>query len=59
MIKLHGFRGTRSTRVEWLLQELGVPYEFVLVDLRKGEHKHESYARLHPHSYVPYLEADH
>lgn len=56
MIRLHGFRGTRATRVEWLLQELGVPYEFVLVDLRKGEHKQDPYARLHPHSYVPYLE---
>lgn len=56
MMKLFGFRGTRSSRVEWLLQELGADYELVKVDLLTGEHKKPEHAKRHAHSLVPALE---
>ena len=39
MIKLYGFPGTRSSRVQWLLEEAQLPYEFELVDVMGGAHK--------------------
>ena len=55
-MKLFGFKGTRSNRVEWMLQELGVDYDFVKVDLLTGEHKQEGHVRRHGHGLVPALE---
>jgi glutathione S-transferase len=55
-MKLFGFRGTRSNRVEWMLQELGLDYELVKVDLRSGEHKKPDHVKRHGHGLVPALE---
>ena len=55
-MKLFGFKGTRSNRVEWMLQELGVTYDFVKVDLLTGEHKTADHVRRHGHGLVPALE---
>jgi glutathione S-transferase len=41
--------------VAFLLEELGVPYERVLVDLGKGENKTPQYLSIHPHGWVPAL----
>jgi glutathione S-transferase len=39
-IKLYGMAmSTCTRRVRCVLEELGLPYELVLVDLSKGEHK--------------------
>jgi glutathione S-transferase len=57
MIKLYGFPGTRSSRVQWLLEEAGAPYELVVVDLRKGEHKQPGHVARHVHGLVPAFEA--
>ena len=38
MIVVHHLNNSRSQRVLWLLEELGVPYEVHKVDLMKGEH---------------------
>ena len=38
-MKLYGFPQTRTNRVRWMLEEIGVPYEFILVDVRVGAHK--------------------
>lgn len=56
MMKLHGFRGTRTSRVEWMLQELGVDYEFVKVDILSGEHKQPGHLGRHAHGLVPSFE---
>ncbi len=53
---LHGFPGTRTKRIRWLLEELGVDYEYREVDVRKGAHKSPDFLRLHPHGRVPVLE---
>jgi glutathione S-transferase len=55
-MKLFGFKGTRSNRVEWMLQELGVDYELVKVDLQTGQHKTPDHVARHAHGLVPALE---
>lgn len=55
-MKLFGFKGTRSNRVEWMLRELGADYEFVKVDLTTGEHKTPDHRGRHAHALVPAFE---
>lgn len=55
-MKLHGFPGTRSNQVRWMLEEVGAPYEFVHVELLKGAHKSPEYLAKYPHGRVPYFE---
>lgn len=55
-MKLYYNRFTRATRPRWLLEELEVPYELVVVDLAKGEHKSEEFLQKHPLGKVPALE---
>jgi glutathione S-transferase len=58
-LKLYFAPATRSTRVRHLLEELGVPYELVRVDMKEREHKRPEYIeRVHPHGSVPALEVD-
>ncbi|MBL1321282.1 MAG: glutathione S-transferase family protein [Methylophaga sp.] len=55
MIKIYGKSGTRSTRVLWALEEAGADYEFITVDLGKGEAKQDAYLKLNPGAKVPSL----
>jgi glutathione S-transferase len=55
-MKVFGFKGTRSTRVEWMLGELGVTYDFVKVDILTGEHKKPDHVGRHAHGLVPAFE---
>ena len=55
-MKLYHSPRSRSVRPRWLLEELGVPYELVTLDLAAGEHKQPRYLRLHPHGAVPALD---
>ncbi|WP_281067880.1 glutathione S-transferase family protein [Anthocerotibacter panamensis] len=55
MLKLHGMPSTRSNIVRWYLEELGVPFEFVLVDLKAGAHRQPEYRAIHPMGQVPAL----
>lgn len=59
-LKLYFSPATRSTRPRWLLEELGVPYELVVVDMVKERaHKAPEYiANVHPHGAVPAAEID-
>lgn len=50
MYQAHGSRGSRVSRVLWMLEELGEPYEFVEVKLRSPQ----AYA-LNPSGKVPIL----
>jgi glutathione S-transferase len=50
---------TRSTRPRWLLEELGVPYELKVVNMKDGEHKTGAYKHtVHPLGRVPALGID-
>ena len=57
MLRLHGHElSGNSYKVRLLLELLGVPYEWVRVDLIKGEHKSEAFLALNPFGQVPVLE---
>lgn len=55
-IKLHFAPGTRATRIAFLLEELGVPWEKVTLDLSGRAHKTSAYLALNPNGLVPTLE---
>jgi len=55
MIKLYGMPKTRSTRITWALEELGAEYQFVPVNLVKGEGKTPEFLALNPAGKVPVL----
>jgi glutathione S-transferase len=52
-IELFGVPGSRSSRVQWMLEELGLPHEFHKLEFMKGEHKRPPYLERHPHGLVP------
>jgi glutathione S-transferase len=56
MLKLYYAPQTRSTRPRAVLEELGVPYELVRLDLSKGEHKTPEHLAIHPMGKVPALQ---
>lgn len=58
MITLYFNRFSRATRVRWMLEELGVPYDMVRVDMAKGEHKAPSYLEIHPLGKLPAIVVD-
>lgn len=55
-MKLYFNRFTRSTRPRWLLEELGVPYELVTVDIMALGHRSPEYLKVHPLGLLPALE---
>ncbi len=53
-MKLYGFpMSPNSRRVHLTLEEIGEPYEYVVVDLTQGEHKQPEYLALNPNGRVP------
>ena len=55
MYEVYGMPRTRTTRVVWALEELGVDYRYHLVDLLKGEGQYPEYLKLNPFGKVPVL----
>jgi len=47
--------GTRSSRCRWVLQELGIPFEGIQVNLTQGEHQRTEFLKLNPFGRVPVL----
>jgi glutathione S-transferase len=54
-MKLYGFGPGRSLRALWVLNELNLDFEFVSVDLRKGEHQLPDFLKLNPAAKIPVL----
>jgi glutathione S-transferase len=54
-MKLFEFGPTRSIRARWMLQELGVDFEAVNVDLTRREHCSPAFLELNPAAKVPVL----
>ena len=54
-MKLYFTPRTRSTRPRWMLEELGVRYELVTVDLAAKQNREPDYLRVHPLGQVPAL----
>src|SRR3982751_2005302 len=58
MIKLYGAVNTKSfntLKLRFALAEIGVPYEFIPIDLAKGEARTADFMRINPHGKVPVL----
>ena len=55
MIQLHYYPSTASMIPHILLEELGVPYEHVVVDRTVGAHKAPAYLKLNPNGLIPVL----
>jgi len=54
-MRLYEFGPTRALRVRWVLQELGVEFDAVSVDMRAGEHLSPDFLRLNPAAKLPVL----
>ena len=54
-MQLYEFAPTRSIRVRWMLQELGVDFEAIPVDLRAGENRRPEFLKLNPAGKLPVL----
>jgi glutathione S-transferase len=52
---LYEFAPTRSIRVRWTLQELGVDFEAVTVNLAAGEHRRPEFLKINPAGRLPVL----
>lgn len=55
MIQLHYYPSTASMAPHILLEEIGAPFELVLVDRTQGVHKTQQYLRLNPNGLIPSL----
>lgn len=55
MLKIYGMANSRSMRVVWALEEIGVAYDYVKVDLFKGEGRSPDYLAINPAGKVPVL----
>ncbi|MEM8604723.1 MAG: glutathione S-transferase family protein [Cyanobacteria bacterium P01_H01_bin.121] len=53
MLKLYGGARSRASIVQWYLEELGIPYEFMMLDMQAGEHKQPEFLALNPMGKVP------
>ncbi|HTL88013.1 MAG TPA: glutathione S-transferase N-terminal domain-containing protein, partial [Leptolyngbya sp.] len=53
MLKLYGGARSRASIVQWYLEELELPYEFVMLDLQAGEHRQPAFCEINPFGKVP------
>jgi len=55
MIQLHYYPSTAAMIPHIVLEELGVPYERILVDRTRDAHKEPAYLKLNPNGLIPVL----
>jgi glutathione S-transferase len=55
---LYASIASRSIAAYWMLEELGVPYRVVDVDLKEGKHKRPEYLAINPSGRVPAIAVD-
>lgn len=55
MIQLFYSPGTACLAPHFLLEELGIAYELVLIDTTKQQHQEETYLKLNPKGKIPFL----
>ncbi|MGL5807690.1 MAG: glutathione S-transferase family protein [Xenococcaceae cyanobacterium] len=56
MLKLYGGARSRASIVQWYLEELSVPYEFVLLDMSIEQHRQPEFLAINPMGKVPAIE---
>ncbi|ARU58221.1 glutathione S-transferase [Oleiphilus messinensis] len=55
MLTVYGHPNTRSTRITWMLEELGQDYDYKLVNFVKGGSKSAEFLAINPAGKVPVL----
>jgi glutathione S-transferase len=55
MLQLHYYPGSASMTPHMLLEEIGAPFELVLVDRMADAHKTPAYLKLNPNGLIPVL----
>ncbi len=55
MISLYGSPRSSAGRCFWCLEEVGVPYQCVAIDMKNKEHKSASFLKINPNGKVPVL----
>jgi glutathione S-transferase len=58
VIKLYGGGRSRASIIQWYLEELAVPYEFVLLDMLANEHLQPDFLAINPFGKVPAIVDD-
>ncbi|UXR64097.1 glutathione S-transferase family protein [Bdellovibrio bacteriovorus] len=53
MIKIYGSPLSSAGRCYWMMEELGLPYEQVPLNMREKQHKSEEYLKINPNGKVP------
>jgi len=54
-MKLYGYRNGRTLRAAWALEEVGAAYEYIEVDLKRGEGRKPWFLAINPAGKVPVL----
>src|SRR5919109_1845636 len=57
-MKLYGYRNGRTLRAAWALEEVGAQYEYVEIDLKRGEGQEPKFLEINPAGKVPVLDDD-
>ncbi len=52
-LKLYAGARSRASIVHWYLEELGIPYEMVMLDMQAGEHRQPAFLEINPIGKVP------
>ncbi|MBF6570149.1 MAG: glutathione S-transferase family protein [Candidatus Binataceae bacterium] len=55
-MKLYGYRNGRTLRALWALEEIGAPYEYVEVDIMRGQGREPWFLKINPGGKVPVLD---
>jgi glutathione S-transferase len=55
MYKIYGSPQSSAGRCFWMLEELGVPYERVPIDMKSRQHKSPEYLKINPNGKIPSL----
>ncbi len=53
MLKIYGGARSQAAIIRWYLEELRVPYEFILIDLQIGQQQHPDFLAINPFGKVP------
>ncbi|NJK77128.1 MAG: glutathione S-transferase family protein [Oscillatoriales cyanobacterium RU_3_3] len=53
MLKLYGGARSRASIIKWYLDEIAVPYEFVMLDMQAGAHLEPDFLAINPIGKVP------
>ncbi len=54
-LTLYGGARSRASMPRWYLEEKGIPYQWVQLDMEAGEHKQEAFTSINPFAKVPAL----